>query len=434
MKQNQFARKKRQLGHLAEKLQYLVLYHTGDAAVQIEKLIVKIKNLLRELFHVVPHADLKKILGTAALLIGITFSYQTRAQSFAPPQENPFGLTSGYYWALPAFADLDGDGDTDLLVGEYYGSMLYFENTGSPTNPQFASPQANPFGLDSTNYIAIPAFADLDGDGDMDLLIGEDYGAMKYFENTGSPTNPQFAAPLINPFGLVATYSFAAPAFTDLDNDGDLDLLIGEYSGNLQYFQNIGSANNPQFAAPQANPFGLVSGYINAFPAFADLDNDGDMDLLHGEYYGNFKYFQNTGTALNPQFDSPLTNPFGLVPAYYLAFPAFADLDNDGDMDLLVGEYYGAMQYYENTTVIGISDLTRNRNVQIFPNPVTDVLNVKSEENIKTIEVTNILGEKLLVIENPGQQISLDKIGRGMLMVKITFTNGNCQVGKIQKL
>ena len=190
MKQNHYARKKRQLSVLADKLQYLLIYHKEDAINQIEKLVIKIKKLVQELALVIPHADLKKILGAAAIIIGISLTNQTTAQSFAAPIENPFGLVSTSYTANVTFADLDGDGDFDLLVGESaedIGTMQYFENIGSEAAPQFSAPQLNPFGLEPVQYFASPAFVDLDGDGDMDLLVGQGDETVQYFENIGSP-------------------------------------------------------------------------------------------------------------------------------------------------------------------------------------------------------------------------------------------------------
>ena len=304
------------------------MYHRMEAGVQIQKLIQKIKRLFQELTGFLSHAELRKILGVPAVLFGISISTNADAQSFASPVANPFGLQTTKLLAVPAFADLDGDGDQDLLVGEYEGVLKYFQNTGTSLNPQFATPQVNPFGLIAANNHAIPALTDLDGDGDIDLLVGEYNGALKYFQNTGTSLNPQFAAPQVNPFGLVSTYNVSVPAFADLDGDGDMDLLVGEYYGAMQYFQNTGSMSNPQFAAPVTNPFGLTSTYSLAAPAFADLDDDGDLDLLVGEYEGSMKYFLNSGSALSPQFEPPWTNPFGLVSTYYYAFPAFADLDD----------------------------------------------------------------------------------------------------------
>src|SRR5687768_1758371 len=359
MTQHNVARKKRELRILADKVQRLFMYQRVEAGAQIEKLIQKIKSLTQELAQVLSRTELKKILGPVAFVLGISFSNQADAQSFALPVQNPFGLVSGNYFVFPAFADLDDDGDNDLLIGEYDGVLKYFQNTGTALDPQFAAPVVNPFGLAPLSELSIPTFADLDGDGDTDLLLGAYYGSMEYFQNIGTASNPQFAAGIVNPFGLDSTYLTAIPAFADLDGDGDMDLLAGESYGAMQYFQNTGTVIAPEFAAPLVNPFGLDSTYLFAAPAFADLDHDGDLDLLVGEYYGAMNYFQNTGTALNPQFEAPLTNPFGLVSTIYYALPAFADLDGDGDLDLLVGAYYGAMQYFENLDVmIGSTDLS----------------------------------------------------------------------------
>jgi len=433
MKQNNFGRKKRQLKVLAEKLQHLVRYHRMEAGAQIEKLIQKIKILVEELTGVLSQAVLKKILGVAAVLIGISFSNKVNAQEFKSPVPNPFGLESTDTLALPAFADLDGDGDQDLLVGERSGDFKYFQNIGTILNPQFAAPLLNPFGLVPTLYFASPAFADLDNDGDLDLLAGQYYGALHYFQNTGTALTPKFELPLENPFGIVSTYYYSFPAFVDLDGDSDLDLIVGEGYGTLKYFQNTGSISKPLFAPPLENPFDLVSTYNVACPAFVDLDNDGDMDLLVGEYDGSMQYFENTGSASAPQFTSPLSNPFGLVSTYGFAFPAFADLDSDSDLDLLVGEVFGAMQYFENDTTIGIADLSQTFNLTLFPNPVDNILHVESEEEINKIEIFNSVGENVITVENKVSQVALQHLSPGTYLVKVTSALDHFTTAKIQK-
>jgi hypothetical protein len=283
--------------------------------------------------------------------------------TFNAPVQNPFGLTNVSYIAAPAFTDLDGDGDIDLLVGEYYGNLQYFQNTGTANAPSFTAPVQNPFGLTAPvpSYYSFPAFADLDGDGDMDLMIGGVYYTdFQYYQNTGTANAPAFAAPVQNPFGLTgALYYVNIFAIADFDGDGDMDILSGEYYGNFQYFQNTGTANAPSFTAPVQNPFGLTAPVLSYFvmPAIADLDEDGDLDILAGEgvyfapgYVANFNYYKNTGTANAPAFAAPEYEPFNLTSTLYISLPTFADLDGDGDMDLLVGEYYGNFQYYENTT------------------------------------------------------------------------------------
>tara|TARA_R110002072_G_scaffold301227_1_gene480577 strand:+ start:4037 stop:5329 length:1293 start_codon:yes stop_codon:yes gene_type:complete len=430
MKKNTLDNKEQHLFFLLKKLKNM--HNTKSHVLQITQLLQKIRRLIAELVLVVAPDRMRKIIGTAIILLGIS-STSSFGQSFLPPVANAFGLTNTYNLALPAFADLDNDGDLDLLVGESYGVMQYFQNMGTSVSPQFAAPIANPFGLDSTYYIAFPTFADLDNDGDLDLLVGEYYGAMQYFQNTGTSASPQFAAPVANPFGLTSVYQFAFPTFADLDNDGDFDLLVGEYYGVMQYFQNTGTATAPQFAAPVANSFGLTSTYQYAFPTFADLDNDGDLDLLVGEYYGAMQYFQNTGTTVVPQFTSPITNPFGLISVYEISTPVFADLDNDGDFDLLVGSYGGSLPYFENDSVVGLAE-NSIINATLFPNPVTSMLTIESEDNVSKIEITNSEG-KIVATFNSSNSVNVSDLKTGFYIANITFSNSKYKKHlKFQKL
>jgi uncharacterized protein (DUF2141 family) len=271
---------------------------------------------------------------------------------------NPFnGVDIGSY-STPTFADLDGDGDLDALVGGDAGILNYFENTGTASAPVFAARTgtANPFnGVDVGSYIS-PTFADLDGDGDMDALVGENFGALFYFENTGTASAPVFTARTgaANPFNSVDVGFRSAPTFADLDGDGDLDALIGENDGTLNYFENTGTVSAPVFTerTGSANPFNGVDVGNYSNPTFADLDGDGDLDALIGELDGILNYFENTGTAAAPVFAARTgtANPFNGVDVGRFSTPTFADLDGDGDLDALVGEAYGALNYVENTT------------------------------------------------------------------------------------
>ncbi|WP_246195020.1 FG-GAP-like repeat-containing protein [Allochromatium palmeri] len=214
---------------------------------------------------------------------------------------------------------------------------MYFENTGSASSAAFATAQTNPFGLSDVGQYVVPTFADLDGDGDLDALIGEGYGNTLYFENTGSASSAAFATAQTNPFGLSDVGFSAAPTLADLDADGDLDALIGNSDGNTLYFENTGSASSAAFATAQANPFGLSNVGSLAKPTFADLDGDGDLDALIGEWYGQTLYFENTGSATSAAFATAQINPFGLSDVGQSAAPTLADLDGDGDLDALVG-------------------------------------------------------------------------------------------------
>ena len=88
-----------------------------------------------------------------------------------------------------------------------------------------------------------------------------------------------------NPWDGIDVGTYSTPTFADIDGDGDLDLVVGENDGNLNYYENTGTASDPIYTARTgtANPWdGIdVGGYSN--PTFADIDGDGDLDLVVGE-------------------------------------------------------------------------------------------------------------------------------------------------------
>lgn len=318
---------------------------------------------------------------TAAVAVGIAMALPNgaQAQNFLAPQVSPFGLDTTSGNSAPAFADLDGDGDQDMLSGVSYGDFAYYENTGSPSAPSFGAVQVNPFGLANTGSgNPTPTFVDIDNDGDMDMFAGENRyanngGRFYYYENTGSSTAPTFAAAVTNPFSLAIVPGYyysgyygtyisgsSAPSFVDFDGDGDMDLMSGSYYGDIYYYENTGTVTAADFStAPVQNPNNLTGvGNNYSTPSFGDLDGDGDMDLIAGVQSSNFVYFQDTSVSVaphTPNFDAPQTNPFNLVNTNTVggggySTPALVDLDNDGDLDLMSGEGYGKFFYFKNCT------------------------------------------------------------------------------------
>ncbi|MEH2274334.1 MAG: VCBS repeat-containing protein [Nostoc sp.] len=112
------------------------------------------------------------------------------------------------------------------------------------------------------------AEADIDGDGDLDAVVGEDYGTLRYYKNTGSATNPQYTQQTSsNPFNGIDVGSFSAPTFADIDGDGDLDAVIGASDGTLLYYKNT-DTTNPQYTqqTDSSNPFNGID--VGSFSKF----------------------------------------------------------------------------------------------------------------------------------------------------------------------
>ncbi len=134
---------------------------------------------------------------------------------------------------MPALGDVDGDGDLDLFVGEASGTLNFFRNVGSPSEPEFELVSDEYGGIDVGRRSA-PALTDLDGDGDLDLLVGSENEGIRLFRNRGTSEEPEFVAE-----GRLraATRGLSTPALLDADGDGDLDLFSGSASGGLLLFE-----------------------------------------------------------------------------------------------------------------------------------------------------------------------------------------------------
>ncbi|MEB3360598.1 MAG: VCBS repeat-containing protein, partial [Synechococcaceae cyanobacterium] len=294
--------------------------------------------------------------------VGVLGSYAT-APAYGAPSNNPFGISAVGGYAHPAFADIDGDGDLDLFIGELSGNTLVFRNTAAAGNtaPAFAAPSRNPFGISKVNPQATPAFADFDGDGDLDLFLGDFSGDTRFFRNTAAAgaSAPAYAAPMSNPFGISDVGYQSSPTFSDVDRDGDLDLFIGQIYGSTIFFRNTApaGASAPAYALFSTNPFGIADVGSVATPAFVDLEGDGDLDLLIGNINGHTVVQRNTAPAgaTAPAYALPSTNPLGIRDVGNGASPAFADADADGDLDLFIGESIGNTLFFRNTAATPIA-------------------------------------------------------------------------------
>ncbi len=262
--------------------------------------------------------------------------------------------TVGNGFARPAFADLDNDGDLDALVGaQTNGIALGYENTGTSSSPVWtAKPSWN---TPSVGLYASPEFADLDNDGDYDLMIGSvnpgdlTKGYVYGYENTGTASSPVWTAHSGWDRLGIGSVPFAVPSLVDLNNDGRIDLVItlGDgghppVNGDVLEYENTGTVSSPVWtlSSEWEAPYGSL--------AFADLDSDGDQDAVSGTLNDIITAYENVGDEFSPTWVARSEWNAPQVADDY-SLPAFADLDGDGDQDLLIGAAEDGITYaFEN--------------------------------------------------------------------------------------
>jgi len=247
--------------------------------------------------------------------------------------------------SVPAFTDIDGDGDLDLFVGNKLdpqklsaARLFFFRNRGNARQPEFALEDT----LDlAEGFHYAPAFGDLDGDDDPDLLLGTWNDGVQFYLNAGSRTQHNFVQDTTRTIRLTRG-SNATPALVDIDDDGDLDLFVGEASGELNFFRNAGTPQDARFELV-SDTFGSIDAGRRSHPAFLDIDGDGDYDLLLGSEAGGAILYRNDGTREEPRFVR--VDGFELqLP--HMGSPVFVDLDGDGRMEVVAGGLSGGLVYF----------------------------------------------------------------------------------------
>ena len=276
--------------------------------------------------------------------------------------------------------DLDGDGDRDLITGDEGCFELYFlENVGTADSAVFRNlDNSFPNGTQAAIFPIFPSAysVDVDFDGVNDLLVSPnepdnetllaDFSNSSWFySNNGTNDDPNFTFQQ-NDFlqeQMIDVGEFAYPTFVDVDNDLDLDLVIGNfggfinglYSGTLTLFRNVGDAFLPRFEFETNNFLNLAQfGLRNIRPFFVDLNGDGNLDLMmtgssRTSFFTRFFFAfnqSNTGISIIP---SDLINNQIIFNLGANDNPLFFDVDQDGNTDLLLGRPSGVINYFRNT-------------------------------------------------------------------------------------
>ena len=239
---------------------------------------------------------------------------------------------------------------------------------------------------------------DFDGDGAKDLITGENYGCIRFYRNTGTDSNPQFSGYTLLEVGgsdYYCTNGFSMPEVVDWDNDGVLDVICGDggddTGGRVYLLHNTGSNAAPVFPSAQAIPNVNVGAYGRASPTVVDWNGDGDKDLLVGETYGKVYYYENTGTDSSPSFTSgqPLKAGGSTLSVGYYARPTVADWNSDGTPDLLVGSYDGKVWYFQATVPLPTVTIAAIDGKAWEPGPDTGLLRISRSGPTDTAVTVN---------------------------------------------
>ena len=361
--------------------------------------------------------------------------------------------------AHPVFFDYNSDGLLDIVIGSYglykpnstpnhKASLWLYENIGTANSPAFKLISNDYLGISSINLDfnfnqpatrLMPTFGDIDGDGDDDLLIGDFYGYIHFFENSAGIGNPcVFTLNQVN-YQNIDAGLYAAPQLIDLNRDNLLDLVIGERYGEFRYYENTGTSSSPIFTWV-TNTLGNVD--TKRYTEFAGnstpyiFDDGGNYVMLSGSVNGYIYRYGNIDGNLGGTFTTLDSTYLNMWEGVQTAING-SDLDNDGTIDLLIGNYSGGISFYKGDSPTNLYSKNELIDINIYPNPANDLIKIDlgvNNINNATIELIDIMGKTLQhkIVTNQLVYFNLEGISQGVYLIKFKNNLGN-QVYKIIK-
>lgn len=294
--------------------------------------------------------------------------------------------------------------------------IAYYRNTSTPGNISFELITKNFLNLSSKNYKGIfPTFGDLTGDGVDDLVLGNANGSISIYKNFAISNNAQpdfqfFTDSLNNVF--VEDYSF--PVVYDFNKDGKTDLIIGDQMGILKYYEDTSTAVNLKKLAVKKDTLGNIkigSVYTNfgyGAPFIGRTDNSSNVYLVVGNGDGNIEryredFINNLGTFT--RIDSTYSN----INLISRTVPAICDIDGDGMFEMLVGNKLGGLKLYKQVLTVGTADVSKQKNNFIlYPNPTQATIHILFQTPLSNepaqLSIFDITGKLVL-----GQQFIADQ-------------------------
>ncbi len=338
--------------------------------------------------------------------------FSWRANDFLISETIQVGLGSN-----PVFVDYNADGLLDILVGnarinmDDESTLLLYENTGTENQPAFRLVDDDYLGFrdlfrtTSELFNFTPAFGDLDGDGDADLVCGSENGTLLYAENTAGPNQPFQFGPLSGNYMGIDIGGKSVPQIIDLDRDGLLDLIVGQrtinqdpvnlaLAGNIIFYRNRGTVTNPIFASdPELDGGTPYLGLVNTIELGPNSSNAGSSAPFFYDVGDDFLLFSGSSSGnlfVYDQIEGNLTGRFNQISSNYGNLNvgietriSVADLNNDGFLDVIVGNKRGGLDLfatnYKVDGTVNTKDVLAAPDLRLVPNPATDWIQLEWE-------------------------------------------------------
>ena len=353
--------------------------------------------------------------------------------------------------AHPTLIDVDADGLLDLVVSNYgyytpgnaqNASLYLYRNTGTGTEPKFTLEDADWLDLSEltpNDFDFYPAFGDLDNDGDADMLVGSNSGALYYYRNTAGAGKPmQFQRDFNVMWVTLDVGSYSTPVIADLDSDGLLDILMGERNGNLNFFRNIGAADNPVFdPTPTFTKLGGVDTRVPpsdigfSAPALVTLQN-GAFLLVTGTQEGQLEAYTNVVASESPY--AVVSEHFGQIDDGNRSSPAFGDLDGDCLLEMVVGNLRGGLTMYKTDLMVctALAEAPATPRLDLSPNPARQWVRVDYPAGLGSVqwEAFDLLGRRIARGEATGGPFTIPVAHWAPGLYFLDLQSGGRRVGR----
>lgn len=344
--------------------------------------------------------------------------FQLYTKSFLQDEMLDFGKG-----AAPVVVDWDGDGLLDLMVGSLDGGLHWLRNTGSALTIE-ELPWA---GLEGKQGL-VPACADLDGDGRLECLMGTAEGPLMLFDHDGTLLDADF---------LHYDQPWSAPCFHDVDQDGAVDLVVGNATGRLSFYKGVVTGQGFEritdfWGGVDVRDYS-ASYYGYSIPALFLWR--GETLLAVGSESGKLHLFEGVVADAQTVFEEVPERWTSICPELPLNLgrrtsPALADLNADGLPEVVVGNFAGGLLLFNASIPVsnlGISESHEDPRVEIFPNPVTSQIHIVSKgDGILSVTVMDLYGRKVLEKPIQAQESTLEvaTLPQGVYLLVLELERG----------